>query len=275
MSQLTLPEKASERITAPRLIDFKHEGRKIVVVTAYDYPSARLADRAGIDVILVGDTVAIMALGHKTTVPVTLDEMIHHTKAVRRGVKNALILADLPFGTYQASPQEAFQSASRLLKEAGAHAVKLEGGLHMAETVRLLTQGGIPVVGHLGLTPQSVNVFGGNKIQGRTSDAADQMLTAALALEEAGAFAIVLEAIPANLAHRLTHALNIPTIGIGAGAGCDGQVQVWHDLFGIFPGKPLRHTKIYADIGALLEQALRSYADEVRSDIFPTEEHSH
>lgn len=275
MSQMTLPEKTSERITAPRLITFKQERRKIVVVTAYDYPSARLADRAGIDVILVGDTLGIMALGHKTTVPVTLEEMIHHTKAVKRGVKNALILADLPFGTYQASPQEAFHSASALLKEGGAHAVKLEGGLHMAETVRLLTQGGIPVVGHLGLTPQSVNVFGGNKIQGRTPDAAEQIVSAAIALEEAGAFAIVLEAIPSPLARRITQTLTIPTIGIGAGADCDGQVQVWHDLFGIYPGKPLRHTKIYADLGTLLEQALRAYADEVRNDVFPTEENSH
>ncbi len=275
MSQITLPERTNERITVPRLVEFKHEGRKIVVVTAYDYPSARLADRAGIDVILVGDTLGMMALGYKTTVPVSLEEMIHHAKAVKRGIKTALMVVDLPFGTYQASPQEAYHNAARLMKEAGAHAVKLEGGANMAETVRLLTQGGIPVMGHVGLTPQSVHVFGGNKVQGRTPDAAEEILNASQALQEAGAFSLVLEAIPAHLARRITQAVSIPTIGIGAGLECDGQVQVWHDLFGIFPGKPLRHTKVYADMGVLFEQALRHYAEEVRTEIFPTEENSH
>jgi 3-methyl-2-oxobutanoate hydroxymethyltransferase len=275
MSQITLPERTNERITVPRLVEFKQEGRKIVVVTAYDYPSARLADRAGIDVILVGDTLGMMALGYKTTVPVSLEEMIHHAKAAKRGIKTSLMVVDLPFGTYQASPQEAYHNAARLLKEAGAHAVKLEGGANMAETVRLLTQGGIPVMGHVGLTPQSVHVFGGNKVQGRTPDDAEQILHAAQVLQDAGAFALVLEAIPVPLARRITQAVSIPTIGIGAGVECDGQVQVWHDLFGIFPGRPLRHTKVYADMGALFEQALRHYAEEVRTETFPTEENSH
>ena len=275
MAQTVLPEKIQEKITAPRLIEFKHIGRKIVVVTAYDYAAGRLADRAGVDVILVGDTLGIMALGYKNTVPVTLDEMIHHTKAVKRGVKNALVVADLPFGTYQASPQEAFHSAARLLKEGGAHAVKLEGGVHLAETVRLLTSSGIPVMGHLGLTPQSVNLFGGNKIQGRTTDAAELMVRSARALQEAGAFGMVLEAIPAELAKRITAEVGIPTIGIGAGADCDGQVQVWNDLFGIYPGRPLRHAKCYVNLGEIIEEALRTYADEVRQEAFPTEENSH
>ena len=275
MAQSMLPEKIQEKITVPRLIEFKRTGRKIVVVTAYDYASARLADKAGIDVVLVGDTVGIMALGYKNTVPVTLDEMIHHTKAVKRGVKNALVVADLPFGTYQASPQDAFHNAARLLKEGGAHAVKLEGGLHLAETTRLLTNGGIPVMGHLGLTPQSVNVFGGNKVQGRTPDSAERMIQSAHALEEAGAFGMVLEAIPAELSAQITTEVGIPTIGIGAGAECDGQVQVWNDLFGIYPGRPLRHAKCYVNLGTLIEEALRAYASEVREEIFPTEENSH
>lgn len=275
MAQSTTPERVQEKVTAPRLIEFKRIGRKIVVVTAYDYSAARLADRAGIDVILVGDTLGIMSLGYKNTIPVTLDEMIHHTKAVKRGVKNALIVADLPFGTYQASPQEAFHSAARLLKEGGAHAVKLEGGLHLAETVLLLTNGGIPVMGHLGLTPQSVNLFGGNKVQGRSPDAAELMLRSAHALEDAGAFGMVLEAVPAELASQITSEVGIPTIGIGAGAECDGQVQVWNDLFGIYPGRPLRHAKCYVNLGTIIEEALRSYADEVRQEVFPTEENSH
>lgn len=265
----------TEKITVPRLLEFKREGRKIVVVTAYDYASARLADRAGIDVILVGDTVGVMALGYKNTLPVTLDEMVHHAKAVKRGVKNALIVADLPFGTYQASPQEAFHSATRMMKEGGAHAVKIEGGLYLAETVRLLTNGGIPVMGHLGLTPQSVNIFGGNKVQGRAPEAAERMIQDARALEEAGAFGMVLEAIPAELSEQITEAVAIPTIGIGAGVACDGQVQVWNDLFGVYPGRPLRHAKCYANLGAIIEEALRAYAVEVREEVFPTEENSH
>jgi 3-methyl-2-oxobutanoate hydroxymethyltransferase len=267
------PER-QEHITVPGLLQRKKSGEKIVMVTAYDYPSARLADRAGLDVVLVGDTLGIMALGYKTTIPLTLEEMLHHVKAARRGVKRALLLADMPFGTFQISPEEALRNAAQLLKAGGAQAVKLEGGASIAETVRRMTGAGIPVMGHLGLMPQSYHVFGGHHVQGREPEAARQILADAKALEAAGAFGVVLEAIPAALAAQITSELAILTIGIGAGPACDGQVQVWHDLFGIYPGKTLRHVKRYAEIGPLMEEALRNYAEEVRQRAFPTKENS-
>jgi 3-methyl-2-oxobutanoate hydroxymethyltransferase len=263
-----------ERVTAPLLRERKVRGERIVAVTAYDYPSALLADRAGIDVALVGDTVGIMSLGYDTTVPVTLDDMVHHVRAVRRGLKWALLLADLPFGTYHAGGEDAIRSAVRLMKEGGAQAVKLEGGAWLAETVRQMTNAGIPVVGHVGLMPQSVHLIGGHKAQGRNADQAEQIRQDARALEASGAIAIVLEAIPAALAALITGELAIPTIGIGAGAGCDGQVQVWHDILGIPPGKPYRHVKRYAAIGELIEAGIRTYADEVRGGVFPAKENS-
>ena len=273
--QQTTPNEAKrEKITVPGLIERKGRSEKIVVVTAYDYPSARLADRAGVDVVLVGDTLGIMALGYRNTVPVTLDETIHHVRAVRHGLKSALLLADMPFGTYQVSAEEAIRSATRLLKEGEAQAVKVEGGAFLLETIRRMTDAGIPVCGHLGLTPQSIHAFGGNKVQGRTDAAAQQILQDAAGLQAAGAFGIVLEAIPAPLAAQITAEIAIPTIGIGAGPDCDGQVQVWHDLLGIYPGKNLRHVKRYAEIGQAMENALRAYADEVRQSAFPTGENS-
>jgi 3-methyl-2-oxobutanoate hydroxymethyltransferase len=267
-------EERAPRVTVPSLREHKQEGRKIVMVTAYDYPAARMAERAGVDIVFVGDTLGIMELGYGNTIPVTLEEMLHHVKAAKRGVRRALLVADMPFGTYQITPDEAVRNAARLLKEGGAHAVKLEGGAPVADTVRRITEAGIPVMGHLGLTPQSIYVFGGNRYQGQEPEAARRILADALAIEAAGAFAVVLEAIPAALAAEITAGLSIPTIGIGAGPGCDGQVQVWHDLLGIHPGKSLRHAKQYAEIGNLIEAALRQYADDVRQCRFPTKEHS-
>jgi 3-methyl-2-oxobutanoate hydroxymethyltransferase len=262
-----------ERFTVPSFRQRKAEGRKIVMVTAYDFPSARIAERAGVDVVLVGDTVMLM-LGYENTVPVTLDEMIHHTRAVRKGVKRALLVGDMPFGSYQTGPEEAIRSATRFLKEGGAQAVKLEGGAPVTETVRRMVEVGIPVVGHVGLTPQSVNAFGGHRAQGRDPDAARRMLADAKALEAAGACAIVLETIPATLAAEITASVSIPTIGIGAGPDCDGQVQVWYDILGISTGRVYRHVKRYAELGQVMEDAVRQYAEEVRERRFPTSEHS-
>lgn len=262
-----------ERVTVPSLRERKEQGTKIVFVTAYDYPSARLADRAGVDAILVGDSV-MLALGLDNTVPITLEDILHHTRAARRGVRKALLVADMPFGTFQTGPEDAMRNAMRLLKEGGAQAVKLEGGMPVVETVRRLTQAGIPVMGHIGLTPQSVHLFGGHRVQGRDPDSAARILAEAHALEDAGAFAIVLETVPADLAERITREICIPTIGIGAGPDCDGQVQVWYDLLGIHPGRAYKHAKQYADLGALTEEALRTYADEVRQCRFPTKEHT-
>lgn len=263
-----------ERVTVPTLRQRKAMGQKIVMVTAYDYAAAKLADRAGVDVILVGDSLGQTVLGYDSTVPVTLEEMLHHTRACRRGLRYALLLADMPFGSYQASPEDAIRNATRLLKEGGAQAVKVEGGnKSMLETVRRLTDASIPVMGHLGLTPQSIHVFGGHRVQGRDSESARQILEEARALEEAGAFGIVLETIPAELAAEISAALSIPTIGIGAGPDCDGQVQVWHDIIGL-SSRTFHHAKRYVDVGSLIENALRDYAEEVRQSRFPTKEHS-
>lgn len=264
---------STRRMTAPDLRTRKAAGERIVVVTAYDYPSARLAERAGIDVVLVGDSVGKVVLGYKNVIPVTMEEMLHHVCAVARGIKRALLIADMPFGSYQVSVADAMHGAVELLR-AGAHAVKIEGGESVCETVRRLTEAGIPVMCHLGLTPQSVNRFGGHRVQGTEQKEAERMLADARLLEAAGAFGIVLETIPAELASQITAAISIPTIGIGAGAGCDGQVQVWHDLLGLTDGRTLKHVKRYAEVGSLIEAALREYADEVRKGSFPTKEQS-
>lgn len=262
------------RITVPMLREKKQRGERIVTVTAYDFSAARLADRAGVDVVLVGDTVGIMALGYDTTVPVTLDDMLHHVRSVRRGLKWALLIADLPFGAYETGSDDAIRSSVRLMKEGGAQAVKLEGGAWLADTIRRMTNAGIPVIGHIGLMPQSVNLIGGHKAQGKDAVEAERILDDARALETAGAVGIVLEAIPAALAAQITNQISIPTIGIGAGAGCDGQVQVWNDILGIPPGKQYRHVKRYASVGDIIESALRTYAEEVRGGEFPTKENS-
>jgi 3-methyl-2-oxobutanoate hydroxymethyltransferase len=266
------------RKTVADIKAMKQAGEKTVMLTAYDYPSARIAEAAGVDMILVGDSLGMVVLGYDSTVPVTIDDMLHHSRAVARGSEKALIVTDLPFMTYQTSIEDAMRNAGRLLQEGGAQAVKLEGGVHMAETVRRLTQIGIPVVGHIGLTPQSVNQLSGYKVQGRTPEAAERLVEDAVALQQAGAFAVVLETIPAQLAEVISSRLRIPTIGIGAGASCDGQVQVWHDLLtysadgaeGYMP----RHVKRYANVGETMRDAIAQYAAEVRAGSFPTKEQS-
>ncbi len=248
--------------------------RKITMVTAYDYPTALLADEAGIDMLLVGDSLAMVVLGHDSTVPVTMEEMLHHAKAVRRGAKNAVLVGDLPFGSYQTGPKEAIRNAVRMMKEAGMDAVKLEGGKEMARTVRALVQAGIPVVGHVGLTPQTTSQLGGFKVQGRDAAGAQKILEDARALEEAGCFCIVLEAIPDRLAGLITRSLCIPTIGIGAGSECDGQVLVFHDLVGLYDRFTPRFVKKYAQAAALMSEALQEYKAEVEAGVFPGPEHS-
>lgn len=260
------------RVTTTTLSDMKVAGDPIVMVTAYDTPSARLAGEAGVDAILVGDSLGMTVLGYDSTLPVTLDDMLRHTAAVVRGTSRALVIADMPFLTFQVSPKEAVRNAGRLLAEAGATAVKLEGGASIAPTVERMVAAGIPVMGHIGLTPQSVNVFGGFKVQGRETDSAIALVQDALALEAAGAFAVVLELVPAELAAIISEELAIPTIGIGAGAGCDGQVQVFHDLLGLGTFMP-KHAKRYAAVGDAIRTAIAAYADEVRAGAFPADEH--
>jgi 3-methyl-2-oxobutanoate hydroxymethyltransferase len=256
----------------------KQRGEKIVMLTAYDYPSARIAEAAGVDMILVGDSLGMVVLGYDDTIKVTLDDMLHHTKAVTRGTERAMVVADLPFMTYQTSVEDAMRNAGRLLQEGGCQAVKLEGGVFMAETVRRLVQVGIPVVGHIGLTPQSINQLGGYKVQGRTPQEAERLLEDAVALQQAGAFCIVLETVPAPLAELISQRLTVPVIGIGAGSACDGQVLVWHDLLSYhtsFLTRHIpRHVKEYAHVGDDMQKAIEQYAAEVRNGSFPTPEQS-
>lgn len=255
---------------------FKAEGKRFAMLTAYDYTTAQLLDAAEIPVLLVGDSAGMVMLGHPTTLPVTMDEVVILARAVARGARNALLVADLPFLSYQVNVEDALRNAGRLLKEAGMHAVKLEGGGPMAvEATRRLTEAGIPVMGHLGLTPQSVHRMGGFKVQGKDPVVAARILEEAHELEEAGAFAMVLEGIPAALAAKVTTALRIPTIGIGAGVACDGQVLVVHDLLGLSTGRKPRFVKEYAQLGALVVEAARRFAAEVESGAFPDAEHSY
>jgi 3-methyl-2-oxobutanoate hydroxymethyltransferase len=262
------------RKTTEDIRTMKGRGAKIVMLTAYDYPSARLAEAADVDMLLVGDTLGMVVLGYDSTLPVTMEDMLHHTKAVVRGSERALVVADMPFMSYQTGIDDAMRNAGRFLQEAGAQAVKLEGGVHMAETVRRLVQVGIPVVGHIGLTPQSVNQVGGYKVQGKTPAAAERLIEDAVALQQAGAFAVVLETIPAPLGKAISERLRVPTIGIGAGAGCDGQVQVWHDLLALYTAFVPKHAKQYAQVGEMIERAIGEYVAEVRSGAFPTEKES-
>lgn len=263
------------RISIHKLKEWKAQGRRFAMITAYDYPSARLVEQAGIPVILVGDSLGSVVLGYESTVPVTIDDVVYHTRAVVRGTSRSIVVADMPFMSYQASPDDAMRNAGRLLQEGGATAVKLEGGTHVVPLVRRMVECGIPVMGHLGLTPQSVNQFGGHRVQGRTPAAAARLINDARALEEAGAFAVVLETIPAPLSKMVTERVSIPTIGIGAGAECDGQVQVFHDLLGIYDDcRPLKHAKRYAVLGETIREAVRAYATEVETGAFPTAEHS-
>jgi 3-methyl-2-oxobutanoate hydroxymethyltransferase len=247
---------------------------KIAMVTAYDYPSALIADRVGMDMILVGDSLAMVVLGYDSTVSVTMEEMLHHCKAVRRGAKDSILVGDMPFGSYQTGTEEAIRNAVRFLKEAGMDAVKLEGGTHQAEIARAIVRSGIPVMGHIGLLPQLVSATGGFKVQGRDEEGARRLLEDAKAMEEAGCFAIVLEAIPDRLATMITNSIKIPTIGIGAGAGCDGQVLVMHDLIGLFDRFTPRFVKKYANVYGIIEDALTQYRDEVVNGQFPATEHT-
>ncbi|HEY8395042.1 MAG TPA: 3-methyl-2-oxobutanoate hydroxymethyltransferase [Thermaerobacter sp.] len=263
------------RVTVRDVLERKQRREPLVMVTAYDYPFARLVDQAGVDMVLVGDSLGNVVLGYPTTVPVTLDDILHHTKAVRRGVERALLVADMPFLTFHLSVEEALRNAGRLLQEGGAEAVKLEGGGRVVEVVRRMTDAGIPVMGHLGLLPQKVHALGGYRVQGRDEEAARRLLEDALALEEAGAFSLVLEMVPREVARLVSQRLRIPTIGIGAGPDCDGQVLVLHDLLGLTQGRVPRFARRYADLGEQARQAVARFAEEVRRRAFPTDEHSY
>lgn len=263
---------AYRRVTVRDLRRMRRRGEPIVMVTAYDYPTASAADSAGIPAILVGDSLGTTILGYETTVEVTLDDMLHHSRAVARGARRAMVVTDLPFLTYQASTEMALRNAGRLLQEGGASAVKLEGGSTVASTVRRIVEAGIPVMGHIGLTPQSVHRFGGYRLQGRTSAEARRLLEDARALEAAGVFALVLEVVPGWLAQEITAALRIPTIGIGAGPACSGQIQVLADLVGLDPARTPRHARQYAPLGMDMRQAIAAYLEDVRAGHFPADE---
>ena len=263
------------RVTISDVKETKSRGEKIPMITAYDYTSAKIVDAAGIPVILVGDTLGQVVLGYDSTLPVTMDEMIHHTKAVARGAKHALIVGDMPFMSYQASVSEAMHNAGRFLQEGGAQTVKLEGGVVMAPTVQRMVAAGIPVMGHIGLTPQSVNQLGGYKVQGKSLKAAVRLMEDARALEEAGVYALVLECVPSSLAKLITERVGIPTIGIGAGKECDGQVQVFHDMLGLFTDFVPKHAKRYANLGETIADAVAEYMSEVKDQSFPGKEHSY
>ncbi len=244
------------------------------MVTAYDYTAARIADAAGIPIILVGDSMGMVVLGYDSTIPVTMDDMVRHTRMVTRGASNALVVADLPFMAYQVDSNEAMRNAGRLMQEGGAHTVKLEGGVAIAETVRRMVDAGVPVMGHIGLTPQSVNALGGYRVQGRTRATARRLVDDALALQDAGAYSVVLECVPSPLARVITERMTIPTIGIGAGPDCDGQVQVFHDMLGLFSDFLPRHARRYATLADDITSAFRQYADDVRDGSFPAESES-
>ncbi|MET7335278.1 3-methyl-2-oxobutanoate hydroxymethyltransferase [Nonomuraea sp. NPDC005650] len=264
---------AGRRVTVRDLAAAKERGERWPMVTAYDAMTARVFDGAGIPVLLVGDSAAMVVYGYDSTIPVTVDDLLPLTAAVVRGSSRALVVADLPFGSYQASPQQALESAARFMKEAGAHAVKLEGGRRVVPQVEALVSAGVPVMAHLGLTPQSVNVLGGYRVQGR-GQSGDELMADAKDLERAGAFSVVLECVPADLAERVTASLTIPTIGIGAGAGTDAQVLVWQDLMGLTP-HPARFVKRYADLAAEMDRAVRAFATDVTTGAFPAAEHTY
>jgi 3-methyl-2-oxobutanoate hydroxymethyltransferase len=263
----------ASRVTTTKLKAMKARGEKIAMLTAYDYSTAKIADASGIHALLVGDSLGQMMLGYDSTVPVTMDEMVHHTKAVARGVRQALVIGDMPFMSYHISPDEALRNAARLMQEGGARAVKLEGAA-VAPTVERMVAAGVPVMGHLGLTPQSINVLGRHRIQGKTREAAERILQDALLLESAGVFALVLETVPTPLAALISSRLSIPTIGIGAGAGCDGQIQIMHDILGWYPDFTPKHAKVYANMGAMMREAFQEYIEDVSERRFPGDEHS-
>lgn len=270
-----MAEGREGKVNIPRLLEMKRGGERIGMLTAYDHPTARILDRAGVDVILVGDSLGMVVLGYESTVFVTLEDMIHHIKAVVRGTEKALVIGDLPFGSYNESPAQAVRSATRLIKEGGCAAVKLEGGMEMVPAVRAIAEAGIPVVGHVGLLPQSAAKVGGFKVQARTAEDAADLVESGRALEKAGAFMVIIEAVPAPVGELLSRSLTVPVIGIGAGSGCDGQVLVTPDMLGIQDEFAPRFLKRYATLSPTMEEAVREYLTEVKSGAFPAEEHSY
>jgi 3-methyl-2-oxobutanoate hydroxymethyltransferase len=263
-----------KRFTTENFRKSKESGEKITMLTAYDYPIAKLMDEAGVDSILVGDSLGMVVLGYEDTTKVTIEDMIHHCKAVSRGAKNAMIVGDMPFMSYGVSLSDTLKNAGRLISEGGCHAIKLEGGEAMAESVKAIVALGIPVIGHIGYTPQSINLFGGHKAQGKTIETAEKIIKDALALQDAGAFAIVLECIPFKLAKLVTERLHISTIGIGAGSNCDGQVLVSHDMLGMYPEINRKHSKTYGNISEVIKKSVSDYINEVKNKGFPTENNS-
>jgi 3-methyl-2-oxobutanoate hydroxymethyltransferase len=263
---------ARKKLTAPAITAMKRSGERIAVLTAYDYMTARIIDGAGVDIILVGDSAAMVVLGHESTLPVTVDEMVMLTAAVVRAKSRALVVGDLPFMSYQADVGDAVRAAGRFVKDGGAQAVKLEGGVRVADKLRAVVDAGIPVMGHIGLTPQSVHEFGGYRVQGKDEEARDSLLRDARAVEEAGCFSVVLEAMPRELGRRITEMLSIPTIGIGAGPDCDGQVLVVNDILEYTEGRPARFVRIYADAGSVVEDAVGRYVADVKSGSYPSDE---
>jgi 3-methyl-2-oxobutanoate hydroxymethyltransferase len=268
------PDEAG-KLPLTELAEMKSRGERIVMVTAYDYPSGRLADSAGMDVVLVGDSAAMTVLGHDSTVPATMDEMLVLARAAARGARRPIVVGDMPFGSFQVSDEDAVRNAVRFVKEAGVDAVKVEGAGPTLSRVRALVGAGIAVIGHVGLTPQSATLLGGFRAQGRTAEAARRVLDEALALEAEGCFAVVLEAVPAAVAARVTEALRVPTIGIGSGADCDGQVLIFHDLVGLYEGRSPRFAKRYADVGAEIRRAFEAFAADVRTRRYPEESHTY
>ena len=264
----------NDKVELSTLSKMKREGQPITMVTAYDAPTARIVDAAGIDTVLTGDSAANVVLGYPDTIPITMDELLHHTRAVKRGLKRAMLIGDMPFMSYNISIERAIENAGRFMKEAGADAVKLEGGGWVADTVRYIVQAGIPIVGHLGLTPQTAGMLGGYKVQGKDAASASQIYEDALGLQAAGAFMLVLECVPARLGTLISKKLDIPVIGIGAGNQTDGQVLVYHDLVGIKAGFTPKFVKRYAQAGEIMQKAVESYCQEVRERTFPSEEHS-
>ncbi|MCX6357069.1 MAG: 3-methyl-2-oxobutanoate hydroxymethyltransferase [Candidatus Aureabacteria bacterium] len=265
----------TDKVTTTRLIEMKRAGERIAALTAYDCCSARVLNEAGVDMILVGDSLGMVVLGYPTTLPVTMEEMLHHTRAVARGNTRAMLVADMPFMAAGVTPGETVRNAGRFVKEAGAEAVKIEGGAEMRDHIEAVVRAGVPVLGHIGLTPQDVLVLGGYKVQGKSPAAVRRLLNDARVLEESGVFAIVLECLPAPAASKITRAVRVPTIGIGAGAGCDGQILVLHDILGMYPGRKARFVKRYAEIGGAMRDAVARYAIEVRKGTYPDKEHSY
>jgi len=274
MSTITLKSSREHRVTVPSLARRKRSGDKLTMLTAYDFTFARIFDAAEIDILLVGDSLGNVVQGHDTTLPVTLEDVLYHTRAVVRGAERALVVADMPFGSYQVSAEDALRSAVRCIKDGGAHAVKLEGGTRMAATLERIVTADIPVMGHVGLTPQSIHRMGGHRVQGRSDLGRERVLADARAVEDAGAFALVVEGVPAELGREITEAVSIPTIGIGAGVHCDGQVLVMHDLLGLSEWSP-SFVKQYATLGSLAGQAARNFAEDVANAKFPDDEHSY